>query len=628
MRVFGNIKELFSLYFRTAAGKEVSITPAAQSGTSPIAISIPDVGDSADSLALVDAVQVLTNKKLQDTTTSIVDSVDPTIAIKFDAAGTSTTSTTLRSNKSVNATLDLPGASDWLIGRISQEQGAGRLKNKDLEDDSTAIVDAVDPTKKLIFNAAGTTGTNTTLATAQTANRSVILPDASGTIGLVPAAGVVKSSGTALSSSPVDLASVYVTGVLPNANTTAAYSNTVNTIVMRDSSSNFAAGVITASLSGNASGTAANVTGIVLPANGGTGITNNNAATTTRSGAFAKTETLTGTTSVTYPTTGTLSTLSGAETLTNKLVSSGAVTGPARVNVPTGTTAELTSGLTATGSVGFDTSLDKLSVKTSAGVVTVGSSSGSGSGEINAVLNPSGAENVSDWAVSGAGSPTVSRVATGGPLSPVIPTMIRSAAGSAGAYIYYDLTLPAALISKKLKVEWHQAAPTSGEWKVEMRTQAGVEYALSTDSSGDSLIPAAAGKYSTTFDADTTTTLQLRFVRVTGSGNLDVSNVIIGPGIQPQGAVVGEWQSYTPTVTGMGTGTFTTSAARWRRVGTEMQVRGAFKVNSAGTGSSVVLVTIPSGYTVDVSATPAGAVADSRNYVGTYTFYNGSAILR
>jgi hypothetical protein len=50
--------------------------------------------------------------------------------------------------------------------------------------------------------------------------------------------------------------------------------NTPSTVVNRDASGNFSAGTITASLTGNASGTAANVTGIVAVVNGGTGANN------------------------------------------------------------------------------------------------------------------------------------------------------------------------------------------------------------------------------------------------------------------------------------------------------------------------------------------------------------------
>lgn len=66
------------------------------------------------------------------------------------------------------------------------------------------------------------------------------------------ATGVAKLSSGVLSASNVDLTSE-VTGVLPNANTTAASANTVSAIVTRDGSGDFAAGTITAALTGNAS---------------------------------------------------------------------------------------------------------------------------------------------------------------------------------------------------------------------------------------------------------------------------------------------------------------------------------------------------------------------------------------
>jgi uncharacterized protein YqgC (DUF456 family) len=59
--------------------------------------------------------------------------------------------------------------------------------------------------------------------------------------------------------------------------------------------------------------------GAALPAaSGGTGVANNAAMTVTGSGNFAYTRTLTAATNVTFPTTGTLATLAGTETFTNK----------------------------------------------------------------------------------------------------------------------------------------------------------------------------------------------------------------------------------------------------------------------------------------------------------------------
>ena len=65
-------------------------------------------------------------------------------------------------------------------------------------------------------------------------------------------------------------ANIHAAELLANA---ATKDNTASAIVKRDASGNFAAGTITANLTGNASGTAANVTGTVAVANGGTGAT-------------------------------------------------------------------------------------------------------------------------------------------------------------------------------------------------------------------------------------------------------------------------------------------------------------------------------------------------------------------
>ncbi|MFM6994229.1 MAG: hypothetical protein ACKOWO_03825 [Sediminibacterium sp.] len=113
---------------------------------------------------------------------------------------------------------------------------------------------------------------------------------------------------------------------------TATASNTTNTIVKRDVNGNFTAGIITADLLG----TSTNVTGIVSAANGGTGMNNTGKTITlggniSTGGALITTGTTvlnasditlktTGTTDLVLPTTGTLTTLTGNEQLTNKTI--------------------------------------------------------------------------------------------------------------------------------------------------------------------------------------------------------------------------------------------------------------------------------------------------------------------
>ena len=65
---------------------------------------------------------------------------------------------------------------------------------------------------------------------------------------------------------------------------------------------------------------------------GGTGVANNAAMTVTGSGNFAYTRTLTAATNVTFPTTGTLATLAGTETLTNKTLTNPTITNPTVTN--------------------------------------------------------------------------------------------------------------------------------------------------------------------------------------------------------------------------------------------------------------------------------------------------------
>lgn len=67
---------------------------------------------------------------------------------------------------------------------VVTEAHTATLENKNLDDGSVGFVDISDPTVAIFFDAAGTTGTDTTIQSSQTANRIITLPDADGTVAL------------------------------------------------------------------------------------------------------------------------------------------------------------------------------------------------------------------------------------------------------------------------------------------------------------------------------------------------------------------------------------------------------------------------------------------------------------
>ena len=118
----------------------------------------------------------------------------------------------------------------------------------------------------LTFEGSTANAFETTLAVVDpTADRTVTLPDVTGTVVTTGDTGTVTSTmlldGTILnadinaSAGIVDtkLATIATAGKVSNSATTAASANTASAIVARDASGNFTAGTITAALTGNAS---------------------------------------------------------------------------------------------------------------------------------------------------------------------------------------------------------------------------------------------------------------------------------------------------------------------------------------------------------------------------------------
>jgi hypothetical protein len=119
---------------------------------------------------------------------------------------------------------------------------------------------------------------------------------------------------------------------------------------------------------------------IVGPTYGGTGVNNGTKTITlggnfTHSGAHTLTLTTTGNTNVTLPTTGTLATLAGTETLTNKTITGAVITTGSINNTPIGASTANTgafTSLTANNAVTFTSATDATALGTAAVVLTGG----------------------------------------------------------------------------------------------------------------------------------------------------------------------------------------------------------------------------------------------------------------
>lgn len=242
---------------------------------------------------------------------------------------------------------------------------------------------------------------------------------------------------------------------------------------------------------------------------------------------------------------------------------------------------------------------------------------GGGVGEINVIQSP---DNAVSWSSTGAGV-TVATTTTAGdlPLGGIITSAIKITPVSGTTdYAYYCWTMPAALKNRKLKWQWEQRPHTSyvsGDLKSDIYSYAtascggaATRVALSTDSSSVTSIPSLTGRFTTTFDADSSDYYGIRYTRVAGTSPLHIASVIVGPGIQPQGAVVGEWASFTPVfATGLPATTVLTGYKR--RVGDSLEVEVAFTANGAGTGE--LEFTLPDSLAIDTTKAGAGTSAQA-----------------
>jgi microcystin-dependent protein len=230
----------------------------------------------------------------------------------------------------------------------------------------------------------------------------------------------------------------------------------------------------------------------------------------------------------------------------------------------------------------------------SAWVLVGGSSggSGSGSGEINGVSNPSGAENANGW--TGA-----TRDTTNSPLAPIVSTCLAisnaaTAETSTSGGHFPISSLATGLRSRRLKVEFYYSTPATDNYAVSVY-RGSTRIPLTTDTSGATNLPAnSIGKFYAEFDADSSASSYTASVtRTSGStGPAYITNVIIGPGLQVQGPMVGKWQSYVSGSSVLPAGLTT----EYMQLGQNCLIR--VLGENTGTSASQWVIGLPSGATI------------------------------
>lgn len=233
-----------------------------------------------------------------------------------------------------------------------------------------------------------------------------------------------------------------------------------------------------------------------------------------------------------------------------------------------------------------------------------------GAGELNVITNPSAASSVTDWTAGT--SHTRTQITSSSPLDPTVATALQlaataSVAESSTSGVYWSIaTMPSALLNKKLKVEFYVTVPSSDVWRLSVYAGS-TRLALSTDSSSVTTLPAGfTGKFTAYFDTTSATAYSVNWTKTThtSGNNMIMTSVIVGPGIQPQGAVVGAptaVSSYTAISNGA-IASPTRNSVTYTRIGSDAEFRFVWGGGTAVTSTSnTVLFNLPNGMTIDTT---------------------------
>lgn len=245
--------------------------------------------------------------------------------------------------------------------------------------------------------------------------------------------------------------------------------------------------------------------------------------------------------------------------------------------------------------------------------------SGTGSGEINYILNSEFESNADGWATYADAAGTTPVDGTGGTANITIAAstdeilrgtkslkVTKDAANRQGEGFSYDFSIKGQDTSKKLKIQFdfktnEDAAYASGDIAVYIYDVTNSTLITPVDTS----LIAGQNIFQTSFNSTTSTSYRLIFhVASTNASAYDVyiDNVIVGPGMTSQGAAIGDWEDFTPDWDNTTDPTFTASQFKKRRVGGSMEIQFYFNLDTPGTSGEGFAFFLPDGLTPDTSA--------------------------
>lgn len=530
----------------TDGTKKFKFEAASISPSTTRTITIPD---ESFTLSTPTSSETLENKNLVDASTAIVDSSDPTIKIKFDAAGTTATTTTLTSSQTANRTITLPDATTTMVGTdVAQD-----ITNKTSIGVDNLLLDG------------------NTISSTDTNGNVVIDPNGNGNINLTAAGtGVINVGSTNVN---VDAAgSMNIVGDLDvdnlNLNGNTISSTDTNGDINLDPNGTGQVAVV---------GTALTLPEISTPATPASGNgkvyfkSDNSLYQLNDQGVESKVGGGAGGTK-NYLTAYIASTGSGAANTGNGDLELGSTTGFSLGNVSL--TSNFPSGSPTFGSgASGNLSLSAISSSQLAGRYSLGMASSAATTAGNFVATDAFYIDLEDQA-----KPLQYKISYQAAVNPANGNFSGTSSNSFGVALY-DVTNSA----------WIQPA---GVFNL-------------VQSSGVGL---ASGTFQTSANGTQYRLVVYNANASAGAITMYLDDFFVGPQITAAGAAISDWKSFTPTVTGFSGGFNGSTNMQYRRVGGNLELQGHILMGT-NLPNTTIVVSIPSGIVADISVGDYAGIA-------------------